>query len=58
MGADQQLLLVKGVRPILGERMPFWFVAPWREWAARNPVEGQDTPNVKPRVRLTYSKRK
>jgi type IV secretion system protein VirD4 len=58
MGADQQLLLVKGVRPILGERMPFWFVAPWREWAARNPVEGHDYPNVKPRVRLTYSKRK
>lgn len=58
MRADQQLLLVNGVRPILGERMPFWFVAPWREWAARNPVENQDTPNVKPRVRLTYSKRK
>lgn len=58
MRGDQQLLLVKGVRPILGERMPFWFVAPWREWAARNPVEDQDYPNVKPRVRLTYSKRK
>ncbi|KIT16375.1 type IV secretory system conjugative DNA transfer family protein [Jannaschia aquimarina] len=56
MGADQQLLLVNGVRPILGERMPFWFVAPWREWASVNPVEG-DCPDVKPRLRLDYAKK-
>jgi type IV secretion system protein VirD4 len=51
----QQLLLVKGVKPILGERMPFWFVAPWRGWAAENPIEG-DYPNVEPVVRLAYAK--
>lgn len=50
---DQQLLLIKNVNPILGERMPFWFFSPWREWAAVNPVEG-DYPNVKPLVRLSY----
>lgn len=50
---DQQLLLIKNVKPILGERMPFWFFSPWREWAAVNPVEG-DYPNVKPLVRLSY----
>ncbi|MCC5987228.1 MAG: type IV secretory system conjugative DNA transfer family protein [Pararhodobacter sp.] len=50
----QQLLLVKGVKPILGGRLPFWFFAPWRDWADVNPVEG-DFPNVKPLVRLSYS---
>ncbi|MGR3455153.1 type IV secretory system conjugative DNA transfer family protein [Pseudooceanicola sp.] len=53
LGQGQQLLLVKGVKPILGERIPFWFVSPWREWATVNPVEG-DFPNVKPLVRLSY----
>ena len=53
LSPNQQLLLVKNVNPILGERMPFWFFAPWREWAAVNPVEG-DYPNVKPLVRLSY----
>ncbi|MCZ4269076.1 hypothetical protein O4H48_14360 [Rhodobacteraceae bacterium G21628-S1] len=41
------------MKPILGERIPFWFVSPWREWATVNPVEG-DFPNVKPLVRLSY----
>lgn len=53
LGQSQQLLLVKGVKPILGERIPFWFVSPWREWAAINPVEG-DYPQVKPLARLGY----
>jgi type IV secretion system protein VirD4 len=54
LGQGRQLLLVKGIKPILGERMPFWFFAPWREWASVNPVEG-DFPNVKPLVRLAYT---
>ena len=57
LGQSQQLLLVKGMKPILGERIPFWFISPWREWASPNPVEG-DIPNVKPRVRLSYSEAK
>jgi type IV secretion system protein VirD4 len=57
LGQGQQLLLVKGIKPILGERMPFWFFAPWREWASVNPVEG-DFPNVKPLVRLSYTAKK
>ena len=47
------LPIFEGVKPILGERIPFWFVSPWREWATVNPVEG-DFPNVKPLVRLSY----
>lgn len=56
LGQDQQLLLVKDVKPILGGRIPFWFIAPWREWASVNPVEG-DYPNVKPVIRLLYKVR-
>jgi len=51
---DQQILEMKGVRPILGQRIPFWFIAPWRGWAAINPVEG-DYPNENPRVVLRYT---
>lgn len=40
-----------------GSVMPFWFFAPWREWASVNPVEG-DFPNVKPLVRLAYTAKK
>lgn len=54
MRPSQQLLLVKGVRPILGERLPFWFIAPWREWATENPVEGS-YPAVQPLLRLAYT---
>lgn len=57
MSPAQQILLVKGVRPILGERLPFWFIAPWRAWAAINPVEG-DYPDPQPRVRLNYNEEK
>lgn len=55
LASDQQLLLVKGMKPILANRMPFWFAAPWGEWAAPNPVEG-DYPKVKkPIFTLTYT---
>ena len=57
LGQGQQLLLVKGVKSILGERLPFWFFAPWRGWASVNPVEG-DFPNVKPLARLGYTAKK
>ena len=53
MDHGQQLLLIKGVKPILGQRIPFWFFSPWREWAEPNPVEG-DIPTPKPLVRLSY----
>lgn len=49
----QQLLLLKGMKPILGQRVPFWFVAPWAEWAEANPVEGA-YPQAAPIIRLGY----
>lgn len=54
LGPTKQLLLVTGLNPILGERMPFWFIAPWGAWAASNPVEG-DYPAVSPLKELRYS---
>ena len=54
LGPNQQILEMKGTRPILGERVPFWFIAPWRGWAAINPVEG-DYPNERPLVALRYT---
>lgn len=53
MDPRRQLLLVKGLKPLLAERMPFWFVDPWRHWAAPNPIEGA-YPSARPRVRLHY----
>ena len=54
MAPTQQLLLLKGMKPILGQRVPFWFIAPWAQWATPNPVEG-DYPQEKPLIRLGYN---
>jgi type IV secretion system protein VirD4 len=56
MKKDEQLLFVGSVRPIRGERMPFWFFSPWAQWAAPNPVEG-DYPQVRPAIELDYRRR-
>ena len=53
MKAHEQLLLVNRLRPIRGEIVPFWFIAPWGAWAKPNPVEG-DYPQEEPVVRLSY----
>lgn len=54
LGSDEQFLLVKGVRPILAARLPFWFIAPWGRWAASNPVEGP-YPQVRPVKSIEYA---
>ncbi|MCS6627821.1 type IV secretory system conjugative DNA transfer family protein [Roseibacterium beibuensis] len=54
---NQQILLVKGVKVILGELLAVWFFSPWREWLSPNPVEG-DYPKKKPRVRFGYELKK
>lgn len=56
MDRSEQLLFVKGARPIRAQRVPFWFVSPWRGWAAENPVEGS-YPDEKPLLRLDYRKK-
>lgn len=53
MPKDRQLLLISSLPPILAERLPFWFVAPWQDWVETNPVEG-DYPRPAPRVTLRY----
>ncbi len=55
MKQDEQLLFINRVRPVLAQRIPFWFVSPWGRWATPNPVEGE-YPEVKPLVRLDYPK--
>lgn len=52
---DQQLLLVKNAPPILAEKVPYWNVAPWRDWADPNPMEGDHPRSGKPVFRLRYS---
>lgn len=56
MGADEQLLLIKALPPLRAKRLPFWFVAPWASWAARNPVEGS-YPLETPLLRLNYRRK-
>lgn len=56
MEKHQQLLLIGGMRPVLAQRLPFWFFAPWARWAAPNPVEGEH-PQVEPMVRFEYRNR-
>lgn len=56
MGADEQLLLIKALPPLRAQRLPFWFITPWAEWAAPNPVES-DYPQPPPLVRLTYRRK-
>ena len=56
MDRSEQLLFVKGARPIRAQRVPFWFVSPWGSWAADNPVEGS-YPSVKPLLTLDYRRK-
>lgn len=53
MGANDQLLLIKGLPPIFAGRVPFWFAAPWGSWVAPNPVEG-GYPQEEPLFELEY----
>ena len=54
LGPSDQLLMVSGLRPIFGQRIPFWHIDPWNGWADTNPVEG-DTPQAETFVRLRYT---
>lgn len=56
MPANQQLLLVKGIRPVLARRVPFWFIEPWASAAASNPIEG-NYPAPRPILELTYRRK-
>ncbi|NWH08521.1 MAG: type IV secretory system conjugative DNA transfer family protein [Alphaproteobacteria bacterium] len=56
MARHEQLLLLKGLRPVFAQRVPFWFVAPWGSWAAPNPVEG-GYPAVTPLLKLEYARK-
>lgn len=50
---EAQILFVQNNPPIMALRLPFWEVAPWQGWAARNPVEG-DHPRRRPQFHLEY----
>ncbi|MCR9135733.1 MAG: type IV secretory system conjugative DNA transfer family protein [Alphaproteobacteria bacterium] len=56
MGENEQLLLIKAMPPLKAQRLPFWFIAPWASWAARNPVEG-NYPVETPHLRLSYRRK-
>ena len=50
---EAQILFVQNNPPIMALRLPFWEVAPWQDWADRNPVEG-DPPRRRPQFHLEY----
>ena len=54
LGPSDQLLMVNGLKPIMGQRIPFWHVDPWNGWANTNPVEGE-TPQAETLLRLRYT---
>lgn len=56
MPDTEQLLLIQSKPPIRAQRVPYWFVAPWCDWAAPNPVEGAH-PRPKPVFRLSYKEK-
>jgi type IV secretion system protein VirD4 len=56
MPKTDQLLLIQAQLPIRARRVPFWEVAPWRDWAAANPVEGGH-PRPEPTFRLSYKEK-
>jgi len=56
MPQSAQLLLVKGLKPVLARRVAFWFIDPWGSWAARNPIEG-DYPAAEPLLSLEYRRK-
>ncbi|MEQ9259691.1 MAG: type IV secretory system conjugative DNA transfer family protein [Roseovarius sp.] len=52
---DRQLLFVKAAPPVLAAKARYWDVAPWRDWADPNPIEGDHPRGGKPVFRLRYS---
>ncbi|MCF8466208.1 MAG: type IV secretory system conjugative DNA transfer family protein [Sneathiella sp.] len=53
---DRQLLFVKTAPPVLGEKVAYWDVSPWRDMADANPMEGDHPRHGRPRLRLRYSR--
>lgn len=56
MPEGDQLLLIQSHPPVRAQRVPFWNVTPWRDWAADNPVEGA-TPRPAPSFNLSYKEK-
>lgn len=53
---DRQLLFVKTAPPVLAEKVAFWDVSPWRDWADPNPMEGDHPRSGKSAFHLRYSR--
>lgn len=51
--ATRQLILYQHAPPILCDRVAYWEVDPWRQWANANPIEGA-SPISRTRLILTY----
>lgn len=51
----RQLLFIQGQPPVLADRVAFWDVSPWQNWAGGNPVEGS-SPQPDPTYVLDYGR--
>lgn len=54
---DRQLLFVKSAKPIIGEKVRYWDVAPWGDWAEPNPMEGDHPRGGRSKLKLRYSRK-
>ena len=56
MPDGQQLIFVNSAPPIIGEKIRYWDVAPLRDWADPNPMEGDHPRDGTPAIRLRYKR--
>lgn len=53
----QQILLIQSLPPIRAQRVAYWDIAPWQDWAGQNPVESGQ-PRPQPSFLLTYEEKR
>lgn len=56
LGWPKQLLFVNACPPLKVDRVPYWNVSPWRDWAAPNPIEGA-TPAEEVKFKFQYKEK-
>lgn len=57
MPPTEQLLLIQSYPPIRAQRIAFWDVSPWQDWASPNPVEGMH-PRPESSFTLAYKEKR
>lgn len=53
----KQLILYQHAPPVLCDRVAYWEVEPWRQWAGFNPIEGKPPASTHIRLTLRYARK-